>query len=94
MGWIRLCRAISGGATTYPSGVAHGSSSVYFQGKVSNGQQGGGGRIEFLDSPSTLSQITYKIQLKTDNSAMNFSCNKNSAHQLNGQYLTVMEVLA
>ena len=92
MGWIRLCRAISGGATSYPSGVAHGSSSAYFQAK--NGEQGGGGRIEYLDSPNTTSEITYKIQLKSDNSAMNFSCNKNSAHQTNGQYLTVMEVLA
>ena len=94
MGWIRLCRAISGGATSYPVGIAHGSSSAYFQAKVSSGQQGGGGRIEFLDSPNTTSAVTYKIQLKTDNAAMNFSCNKNSAHQTNGQYLTVMEVLA
>ena len=94
MGQIRLCRAISGGATSYPSGVAISSSSVFFQGKITSGQQGGGGRIEYLDSPNTTSEITYKIQLKTDNASMNFSCNKNSAHQANGQYLTVMEVLA
>ena len=93
MGHIKLVQVIGGSATDVVT-PAHNSSSAFFQGKITNGQQGGGGSLSFLASPNTTSEVTYKIQIKTDNASMNFSCNKNSAHQQNGQYLTVMEVLA
>ena len=93
MGHINLVQVIGGSASNVVT-PAHNTSSAFFQGKVSSGQQGGGGTLSFLASPNTTSEVTYKIQIKSDNTGMNFSCNKNSAHQQNGQYLTVMEVLA
>jgi len=83
MGHIKLVQVIGGSATDVVT-PAHNSSSAFFQGKITNGQQGGGGTLSFLASPNTTSQVTYKIQIKTDNASMNFSCNKNSAHQANG----------
>lgn len=93
MGHIKIVRVING-VTTDIVAPAHGSASVFFQGKVTNGQQGGGGSISFLDDPQTSEEITYKVQLKSSNAAMNFSLNKNSAHQQNGQYMTLMEIAA
>ena len=93
IGQVKLVRGIGGSFSDIIT-PAHNSSSTVVQGKVSSGQQGGGASIHYLDSPNTTSTVTYKIQIKTDNASMNFSCNKNSAHQTNGQYLTVMEVLA
>ena len=93
IGQVKLVRGIGGSFSNIIT-PAHNSSSTVVQGQVSSGQQGGGASIAYLDSPNTTSTVTYKIQIKTDNAAMNFSCNKNSAHQTNGQYLTVMEVLA
>jgi len=93
MGQLKIVRVVNG-VTSDILSPAHGSSSVFFQGKVTGGQQGGGGSISFLDDPQTTDEIIYKVQIKSDSAGMNFSLNKNASNQQNGQYMTLMEIAA
>jgi len=102
---VRLERAISGGATTHIQGVADGSRiqcmamlpTSYFgddndstptQVAVSN----------YLDSPSTDSEITYTVQISADDASTEWHYNRTDGdtnhedYERGMSYITVMEV--
>ena len=89
LGEYYLIRAISGGASTDLLTGGHNSSLAIVD---SNTRNHDSPCAMYLDSPSTTSAITYKVNISVDNAAMNFRWNRHTVDQGGTMFMVLQEV--
>jgi len=89
LGEYFLIRAISGGASTDLLTGGHNSSLAIVDG---DSRENSSPCAMYLDSPSTTSAITYKVNISVDNAAMNLRWNRNAAGQASTMFMILQEV--
>jgi hypothetical protein len=89
LGQYFLIRAISGGASTDLITTGHNSTLGIVDG---DSRQNSSPCAMYLDSPSTTSAITYKVNISVDNASMNLRWNRNAVGQASTMFMILQEV--
>ncbi len=89
LGEYFLIRDISGGASSSLLTGGHNSSLALVDG---NSRENASPCVMYLDSPSTTSNVEYKVTISVDNAAMNIRWNRNNNDQGGTMFMILQEV--